>query len=288
MNDWEAPLHLAAAAAQAAEVRDILEASHAQPSRQEAARLLDVAILTGNDQAAASFAQTYPARPLRRWRADELAQQGPVLLAALRAGADFEGLHVDCGSVTLPLLRFCALLGNWQEFLPAESWPSHEVWVGELFLSDWPWDENGELLHSLCMQKLQNAKSGGWALKYICTGLVDEENHHRASLLDLAILCGQSDCAESLADAGVELDPSCLALHKRVHHGDVPGKLRAAGGLLLHMASPKQHRCAAMAAARVQRVALELTGLPIPLQGEIMAFSTVGPLELAESSVAGS
>lgn len=120
MVDWEAPLHHAAAAAErAARVPWVSAILYLAGFRQHlpamsehvAARLLDVAILTGNDQAAAHLAETYPARPLRRWKGNELEDKIGVLSAALLAGANFQRLHVTAGweVVKVPLLRCFAL-----------------------------------------------------------------------------------------------------------------------------------------------------------------------------------
>jgi hypothetical protein len=67
-------------------------------------------------------------------------------------------------------------------------------------------DEDDTVSRSLSKCRVQNALWGGWDLKYIWIQLKpqdDDEPVFSASLLDVAILCGQSDCAKILASAGV-------------------------------------------------------------------------------------
>eukprot|EP00435_Cladocopium_sp_Y103_P071279 s45_g37.t1 len=128
----------------------------------------------------------------------------------------------------IPLLPFVALdfyAEQWQEFeqfFPTQmkQLPSYDVAAGELFLSiehipdDWYWQQ-------VSLQKIQNALRTGWDLKHIWIELVQFRGGHcDASLLDLAILCGQSDCACALASAGVELRVDCLDWHRLAFQGE--------------------------------------------------------------------
>ena len=97
MTDWDVHLQDASEAAQQAAktplVRGILEIPAATscspwpcPTRRPA-RLLDIAILYGNVEAAANLAKTWKARPLRRWRVDGL-------VGSPRLGP--EEIHIFC------------------------------------------------------------------------------------------------------------------------------------------------------------------------------------------------
>ena len=203
-------------------------------SDEAAARLLDIAILCGNFKAAANLAKTFSVRPLRRWMGGELLPRDrlPMLSAALLAGADFQDLHVKYSTDgdEVPLLRWAALrLGSedWQQLGPFfESklpWPSCDMEVGCWFLDFFSEEihEDGNYLW-ISTDIVLNALRSGWDLKYIwdecceeITGVVDD-----AGLLDLAILGGNSDCADVLATAGVELRRTCLKLFKRICRGE--------------------------------------------------------------------
>ena len=65
-----------------------------------------------------------------------------TISAALFAGADFQGLHVDFNDEEVPFLRYVPLYfkpPQWrqlEQFFPPEKnqWPTDDVAVGELFL----------------------------------------------------------------------------------------------------------------------------------------------------------
>ena len=243
MKDWSAPLELAAEAAKKAAktplVSAVLEISSKDEvlpfsmSDEAAARLLDIAVLCGNSQAAANLAKTCSVRPLRRWRGDELCLRDdlPVLSAALCAGAEFQDLNASqpaCGEcvVEIPLLLAVALdfdLENWQQlghfFRSTSRWPGSDVGLGYLFLS---WDDvaDGQEIFQIDTKKVKNGLRSGWDLKYIWEHFDEGIRDHTVGLLDSAILSGDSDCADALATAGVQLREDCSELLKRVCRGE--------------------------------------------------------------------
>ena len=237
MKDWDAPLHKAAEAARKATktplVSGILQISSRDEllpftmSDEAAARLLDIAVLCGNSKAAANLAKTCPVRPLRRWRGEELCRRGdlPVLAAALLAGADFQDLPVKPDpelypDLQVPLLLWVALgfdSEDWQQlghfFSSTPRWPSRDEKLGNLFL---PEEMNYHC--RISTDRVRNALRSGWDLKYIWDHICGQDNEpglrggwvHTAGLLDLAILSGNSDCADALATVGVELREDCF------------------------------------------------------------------------------
>ena len=270
MKDWDESLKDARAAAKKTAKTPLISGILDLCSRDEvlplalsdgaAARLLDIAILCGNQQAAVHLAQSYRLRPLRRWRGDDLWRREdlPVLSAALLAGADFQDLQVlRCKDVVafveIPLLMHAALefdSEHWQQlgqFL-TKSWPSCgvELPIDKLFLGDSNEDEDGWVHHSVSMAKVQNALRAGWDLKYIWTDLSDEDERP-ASLLDLAILCGQAEVAKSLASAGVEPHEDSIDVLKRACHGETSA-LQVSGYFSLDLASVSECQSAASAA----------------------------------------
>ena len=241
MKDWDQPLTYAAETARKAAktplVSGILEIFTNEPlplvmSEKAAARLLDIAILRGNQQAAVHLARSCPVRPLRRWRGSELCLRDalPVLSAALLAGANFKDLYLNTCSVEdgAPLLLKVALeLDNehWQKglgrfFESKVRWPNSNKSLGNLFLCQKSHGQFGSDCW-LSMEKIQNALKSGWDLKYIWTRLRDGNRCCDVSLLDLAILCGQSDCANTLVTAGVRLcSPGLFERLKRICCGE--------------------------------------------------------------------
>ena len=205
-----------------------------------AARLLDIAILCGNVEAATNLAKTYQARPLRRWGGSTMWFRLPMIAAALSAGAKFQELNLLMGNAFLamevPLFRFVPLLfkpEHWQQlghFFPSEKnrWPTCDKELSREFLSK-KLGEGGPFRRScsVSMQKIQNALRAGWDLKYVKALL--REGHpllqrgnrsSDASFLDVAILYGQLDCAVALGSAGVELRVACLDWHRRAFRGE--------------------------------------------------------------------
>ena len=304
MKDWDADLWDAADAAKRAAKTPLVKGILDLASRNEtlslamseaaAARLLYIAILCGNVEAATNLARTYQARPLRWWRGDEMdgERSVSVLSAALCAGADFEGLHVTfVGGEEVPLLRVVPLRfepEQWQlleQFFPPEKnqWPTCDLRLGDYFL-----EEDFDVSACVSMQKIQNAFKAGWDLQRIYILL---PGLPYASLLDLSILCGQRDCAGALGSAGVELQADCLNWHRRNLRGD--GALFSILYPYLRFGSASECQSAASAAARAslttsfQREGAEkgiavyqtLTkkfhprGVPMALVRDILAFS---------------
>eukprot|EP00435_Cladocopium_sp_Y103_P072331 s45_g39.t3 len=271
MKDWATSCYFAAEAAKRTAkmplVRSLLDISSRDEtlpfamSEAAGARLLDLAILCSNVEAATNLAKTCQARPLRRWMGDELYFRKSTVFAALWAGANFEGLHVGFGG-EVPLLRVLALHcepGQWQQllqFFPAgkNQWPTRNMRLGHHFLEE---EFDGE--EWVSMLKIQNAFKAGWDLKRIWTdACFDAAFGHdfcAASLLDMAVLCGQPECAGALGFAGVELKApgvvpyfpkaDCLDLHRRAVCGlGIPDWFRLRHG------SASDCQSAAFAAAR--------------------------------------
>ena len=272
MKDWDAPLDDAANAAQQAAktplVRGILEISRCNEllslamSNKAAARLLDIAMLCGNVKAAANLAKTHQARPLRRWRVDDLwdladlARRRSTFSAALFAGADFEGVHAKLwDEVEVPLLRVLPLdfePEDWQQLeqvFPSEKnrWPSCDVGLGDLFLTC-TYLGDGRWFSGVLAQRVQNALRSGWDLKYIRTKL-SAAGHH-GGLLDVAVLCGQPDCAGALGSAVVELKEDCLNLHRLAFRTDGLEALQLYALPRLGFGSASECKSTASAAAR--------------------------------------
>ena len=216
------------------------------------ARLLDIAILTGNQKAAANLSDNCQFRPLRRWATDWVnADDWEALWAAVWAGADFQGLVVkqlyEAGfAEETPFLQALFLdsleskLEIWKEMidrhlLPVcrELWrPSSDNRLGDLF-----WEErHGQgVFGKLSIDKIQACKNAGLDLLQFCncrvtwrnvvTNSIDRSRRCvGATLLDMAILGGQVDCVEACVDGGVELqsDGATLAWHKGVMRGETP------------------------------------------------------------------
>eukprot|EP00435_Cladocopium_sp_Y103_P044602 s44_g12.t1 len=321
MRDWQSPLDEAAFAAQSAArmplVRGLLQMSSRNEtlpvamSEEAAARLLDIAILCGNVEAATDLAKTYQARPLRRWRGDELWDSRDwfpsTLPAALWAGAEFQHLQMEIfGSAEMSLLRRWSLdfeLEHWEEleqFLPLETnqLPTDGVLIGEQFLSG-KCGENGSVCSYISMRKIRNVFRGGWGsdLKHIKTRVVLWDGSYRdsdASLLDVAILCGQLDCADALGSVGVELREECLDWHRRALRGE---HLSLSCLFALDVGSAPDCKCAATAAANASlRTSFKLEGVwkgiamyqalakkihprgvPMALVHDILGFSAKAP-----------
>jgi len=267
MKDWDVRLKDASEAARKASksplIRYILDiSSHTKTlplamSDARAARLLDIAILCGNVEAATNLAKTCQARPLRRWGGmwnfEDLARWRSTFSAALCAGADFKGVHVIFEGA--PLLRLFPLAfepEDWQQLeqvFPSEKnqWPSSDVKLGGRFLTR----EDG--LRSVSAQRVQNALRAGWDLKYIWMEFQAPERSYVVGLLDLAVLCGQPDCACALGSASVELREDCLDLHRLAFCRDGSEALRRGPYGLpsrVSFGSASECKSAASAAAR--------------------------------------
>ena len=202
------------------------------------ARLLDIAILTGNQKAAVNLSKKCQLLPLRRWgMVWSRDRWWEAARTALWAGADFQDLMVpfqdfmppdpvdlnDSEGVPFPQALFLELkLEVWQEIrhlLPRR----HGLWrprnLGDFFLEGPP-DEQ-----KLSLDKIHAAMGAGVDIQF-CTLPVFEENDANfvesiVTLLDFAIWRGQLDCAEACLALGIELkdDDRTLAWHKQILSG---------------------------------------------------------------------
>ena len=262
MEDWDVNLLYAIDAAQKAAAAplarvmlDICSCDIELPfskSPKAMARLLDIAILTGNQKAAVDLSKKCQLRPLRGWgmgRNFEDCSQA-AMNALLWAGADFRGLVVkdfDHSGQDVPFLQAFFLnskLEDWQEIrhlLPQchEVWRPRNCdnWLGEFFLEHPHGADDG---FKLSLGKICAAEDAGVAVQFCSVGVfwnlyTDEvylgqffcqsygaDPSDSVSLLDMAIWCGQPDCAEACVGEGIELkdDGRTLAFHKEVLGGE--------------------------------------------------------------------
>ena len=203
------------------------------------ARLLDIAILTGNQKAAIKLAKKCQVRPLRRWKMDWVVDEcWQAARTALLAGANLQDLMVksfflgceEC--VPFPQALFLkSKLEDWQEIrhlLPG----SHDLWkprrsnnnLGQSFLGfhepDGCW--------KLSVGKIHSAEDAGVDVRFCCVPVEDDMDYFgcvasaEVTLLDMAIWCGQPDCAGACVDRGIELKDHdvSLAWHKDVLRGE--------------------------------------------------------------------
>ena len=201
-------------------------------SAKAMARLLDIAILTGNKEAATVLASKCALLPLRwyssafffHWRVDELQPFAiPILRAALAAGIDFSELSVrfrsnDSEWIPFSQALFLRSTSLWMElcgFLPPSPWrPQHLNSLADFFLERPVTDG-----FKLDAKKLQNAGKAEVDLRCIKMSLIcsTADTGHSCygrflSLLDLAIVWGQPDCAEICASMDVKLTDFGLQL----------------------------------------------------------------------------
>ena len=249
MKDWDAKLADAVACAHAAVARPVAHAAFAalrsgqhlcnlQISEGAMARLLDLAVLTGDVELAQHCAKHGLQRPLRRWRSQDLFDDpvGPlvaladdVMQAAILTGADLQGLHVgidwwgrlddDC----IPLREAVALCGDlqlWQRLVPLLP-ESKDRWIPKMLDSElllWP-SASPDWTWEICMPRLRTAVLANldlarfeiidgyreFMLQRCPCGFEKGQGYARDCpnrLLDAAVSCGQSDCAELLASRG--------------------------------------------------------------------------------------
>ena len=197
------------------------------------ARLLDIAILTGNQEATINLAKKCQVRPLRRWVMEfDLEECWEAARTALWAVADFQGLMVQVPDVfsspneDIPFPQALFLkskLEDWQAI-------RHDLWrpkkldngLGIYFLErpDGPGDDR-----KVSLDKIRAAKDAGVDLRFCC---VWTENYgftfkqSSVTLLDVAIWCGQVNCAEACVDQGIDLKDDDVALdwHQQVLRGE--------------------------------------------------------------------
>ena len=228
-------------------------------SANAVARLLDISILTGNRKAAVKLAQKCQVWPLRRWALDwESRKCWEAARTALWAWANFkdliikdaflsiEDLMVGCRSEDIPFpqgLFLRSTLEDWQEIchlLPAKR--CQRLWkprnldngLGNLFLEGPHRHGVGE---KLSLDKIRAAEDAGVDVRFCCASVceVAPEDYEfgvhltgimkfcmPVTLLDMAIWCGQPNCAEACVDGGIKLEGGdrTLAWHKRVLHGE--------------------------------------------------------------------
>ena len=227
------------------------------------ARLLDIAILTGNQKAAFNLSKKCQLRPLRRWGINWNSENWKAARTALWAGADFHNLMVKhpLGSSDVPFPQAVFLgskLEDWQEIrhlLPG----CHDLWkpknwdneFGQFFLERPPAPGVGE---KLSLKKIRAAEDAGLDLRFVSirVGCHGDYGSCVVTLLDMAIWYGQHDCAEACVDAGIELkgDDKTLAWHKRILRGE---NLRLKNPSLDVMLSDAQIAAAAAGRACLKR-----------------------------------
>ncbi|CAJ1372038.1 unnamed protein product [Effrenium voratum] len=236
----------------------------AEVSDAATARLLDIAILTGNKEAALSLAGA-KLWPLRRWRSQDLFNmranaplvEPRILIAALSAGADLQLLVVS-GWGLLPLREAVVLLTTWP-------WSDFAGLLGGK--SPWVPEKPNRLVeamlevssrgHCISHSLLKRAAMAGLPLTHF--NLPGFGYHW--NLLQAAVLCGQPDCAEMCAALGVEsLDQDLcrficqVARHPRQQARGWANSRRAPPLDLatetLDLATESERRSAAAAAAR--------------------------------------
>ena len=202
------------------------------------ARLLDIAILTGNQKAAVNLSKKCQLRPLRRWQItwEHGEKIWKAARTALKAGANFQDLMVESllnEGVPFPQALFLeSELEDWQEIrhlLPQchglwRPWNLEDGWCRPFFL-EYRGHGGGGGGCKLSVGKIRAAEDAGLDLQFLPVGAVSFNAipaAFTATLLDLAIWYGQPDCAEACVDGGIELkdDDKTLAWHKRVLRGE--------------------------------------------------------------------
>ena len=175
-------------------------------------------------------------RPLRRW-ALESNSEGcwKAARTALWAGAVFQDLMVKASyfstrrfseDVPFPQALFLnCKLEDWQKIrhlLPG----CHDLWrprkwnngFGNFFLE--PHGIHGP--KKLSPDKIRATEDAGLDLHFFFLVVMSKEFEYAdVTVLDMAIWCGEPDCAEACVDGGIELkhDDMTLAWHKRVLRG---------------------------------------------------------------------
>ena len=309
MTDWNSNLSNAAEAARrTAEqplVRTVLEVlrskavPHALAISDEAmTHLLDIAVLIGDREAAVRCAERSRLRPLRRWsweeifrtyfdpcsdletkmrlssRFLELRDRG-MLLAALSAGVELQGLQKSYGRTPIPFRVSVALTGTpWTDFAdllppPDTPWvPPEENVFGDFFLKV---DRIGEIeMPYLCKDLLEIAQRAQVPLAALNVTYPYADDFYMCiqslSLLDCAILFGQSDCAALLATEGVELSDHGSKLLLEDGLLDAEPERRPAATAAAHAALSKvwKSEIAAKGIAIYQLMKKLLQGRPFP------------------------
>ena len=241
MEDWDASLQDAKRAAESSAakplVRALLEAFRSQAAvdgiatAEAMAYLLDVAILIGDAELVRCCAKHCTRWPLRRWRGDEFVkiigddfsyrfeiQEKDVLIAALAAGLELE--HLDTLVSVYGVFDHASLAEAIVLSADAELWCRVEGL--QLQLGHWQAHEGTNRMAyfllepsggqvRLSWERLCEAKRAGLALSsfraprcFPCQGCGHRGPMCVFSLLDLAILFGQSDCARLCGPMDIE------------------------------------------------------------------------------------
>jgi len=325
MKDWDVPLDFAVeAAAQAAQKPLLCELLKIAGEGKELplalpaegmARLLDIAILTGDREAAAYISKKCQVWPLRRWRGRDFVDTkfcARILLAALWAGADFQSIHVPHFDFTLretiaiPLQAHIFLCRS-------EDWQDYAEFFKPAAGAEWrPTSTDNEMVGCfsglakwplLSVDRIQGAPKAGIDIRKVrgAWGLRDTL-HCSGSLLGLAILYGQQDCAVACArlglqQSGFELNRDANSVLRDYLHSEASSDHPLLDDDLVRILKPSASECrsAAVAAGQTalraswQREAAQngvavfqvmrkmLRSFPLALVGDILTFSMEVP-----------
>eukprot|EP00438_Fugacium_kawagutii_P011990 Skav206721 [mRNA] locus=scaffold967:179504:180943:- [translate_table: standard] len=232
MEDWDVHVRDAVQAAEEAAVLPFIHGLLALSrsgaelhfmSTAAMASLLDIAILTGDKEAAAHVSRNCRVWPLRRWIGNDLAElvakdfsrYSKVLFAAIQAGADLENVQVRevwgnsvCrseGDMPLRVALFLRLKASqWQQledfFLQRqEKWRLMSMVIDNVLASRFLCKAGS--CHKLCINKIRSAERAAVDISRF------EAIFHSnlVNLLGLAILFGQHDCAIACVRQGIEV-----------------------------------------------------------------------------------
>ena len=242
MKDWDVLLDYAIPAARVAAAtpptRAMLDISSRDMelpfsgSPKAMARLLDIAILTGNQKAAINLSKKCRLWPLRRWgmhyNYEDFNSQGwKAARTALWAGAQIQDLMVKdpfhCEiDIPFPKALFLASkVKDWQEIRHLLQ-GCHDLWrpkysankFGLFFFQK----------RSLDLEKIRAAEQARLDLRFvdICVRCHGDYGSFVVTLLDMAIWYGQPSCAEACVDGGIELkgDDRTVSWHKGILRGE--------------------------------------------------------------------
>ena len=295
MKDWNVDLEDAIPAAQQTAkkpvVRFILDAlSSGCPlpfaiSEEAMAHLLDLAILTGDKEAAVCCAKQSKLRPLRRWSSGSFFRACPiharmcalnetesihldslyhalkeeeVLVAALSAGVDLEGLFFEADmnyhrplALRLSLPEAVAVsASSWSTFdklLPKPETPwvtSQTNGLGSLLFKLAPERDNN--IANLCEDRLKNVRMAGLCLQDVNVQYKSSFGTGSLSLVDLAILTKQADCAALCAAMGAKLSKNGYSMLRHYQMDLARRKAAAAADLQICWRSQIVSKCIAV------------------------------------------
>ena len=314
MEDWDVRLEDAAAAARKTlkqalvhAALEVFQSGAPLPftvSEEAMVHLLDLAILTGNKEAAKRCADLSKLWPLRRWSgqnffrvAEEVsAGRCPLakddwiqfygnhyevrclaqLMAALSAGAQLQGLTSSCG---LPLREavLLSLDGDFGELPLPESLTSVKkikTAFAHFFLNRLITTEVASLSKEQ-LQKAQKARLSLQNFKVLASLESEWWEELWLSLLDVAILTGQSDCAVLCVSLGVKLSKDGVRLLQQHLDKDPARRPAAAAAANKVLAlSRKSVICEkGVAVYQVMRKLLQGRAFPALVVDEVIAFS---------------